>query len=90
MAVIPLRMSGALEEAVGRVAAREGLDRSTTLRRLIAAGLTRYVADLFREGELTLREAADWLAVPLREAMDRLEQAEVRAAVADLGTWEGR
>ncbi|HVB11014.1 MAG TPA: UPF0175 family protein [Bacillota bacterium] len=98
MAIISLRVPESREKAVGRVAGREGFDRSTAFRRLILVGLERYVADLFRDGEISLRQAAEWLDVPLREAMDRLERAgvagnvgvdEVRAALADLGELEG-
>jgi hypothetical protein len=94
--VIPLRVPEPMERAVARVAQREGLDRSAALRRLLASGLERYVGTLYRNGDISLREAADWLALPLREAMDRLEKVgaagnlaleEVRATLDDVRTW---
>ncbi len=93
MGVIPVRLPEALERAVDRVAAQDGLDRSTALRRLLNIGLDHYVAQRYAAGEISLREAADWLGVTLRETMDRLEAAgvtgnltvgEVRAALSDL------
>jgi predicted HTH domain antitoxin len=91
--VIPVRLPEALERAVDRVAAQDGLDRSTALRRLLSLGLDHYVAQRYAVGEVSLREAAEWLGVTLREAMDRLEAAgaagnltldEVKAALTDL------
>ena len=76
MDVIPVRVPEALERAVRRVAEREGVDRSAAVRRLVASGLDRYVSTLFRQGDVSLREAAEWLGVPLREAMDRLERTD--------------
>ncbi len=93
MGVIPVRLPEALERAVDRVAAQDGLDRSTALRRLLSLGLDHYVAQRYAVGEVSLREAAEWLGVTLREAMDRLEAAgaagnltldEVKAALTDL------
>ncbi len=93
MGVIPVRLPEALERAVDRVAAQDGLDRSTALRRLLSLGLDHYVAQRYAVGEVSLREAAEWLGVTLREAMDRLEATgaagnltldEVKAALTDL------
>lgn len=75
MQMIPVRLPDSMAEALERVAQREGLDRSTTLRRLLNEGLDRYVAGLYQKGDVTLRETAGWLGVGLREAMDRLADA---------------
>lgn len=94
MEVVPLRLPKSLVKAIDRAAQREGLDRSAVLRRIVAAGLDRYVAGLYAAGRISLREAADWLGVPVRVAMERLADAgaagnvaweDVRAALDALG-----
>jgi len=82
--VVPVRLPESIAAAVKRVAEREGLDRSTALRRIVSVGLDRYVAQLFAVGQISLREAAEWLDVPVRVAMDRLADAGAGGNV----TWE--
>lgn len=84
MEVVPVRLPEALVKAIDRAAQREGLDRSAVLRRIVAAGLDRYVAELYAAGKVSLREAADWLGVPVRVAMERLADAGAPGNV----TWE--
>jgi hypothetical protein len=72
MEVLPVRLPESLAEAVAWVARRESVDRSTALRKLLASGLDRYVADAYARGEISLREAAGWLGLSVREALDRL------------------
>lgn len=67
-----VRLPGPLVQGVEMVQRREGLDASTATRKLLRMGLERYIAQLYREGELTLREAAALMELPLRETMDRL------------------
>ncbi|MDR7554404.1 MAG: ribbon-helix-helix protein, CopG family [Armatimonadota bacterium] len=79
-----MRLPKALVRAIDRAARRDNLDRSAILRRIVAAGLDRYVAELYAAGRISLREAADWLGVPVRVAMDRLADAGALGNV----TWE--
>lgn len=81
MEVVPVRLPDPLLKAIERVAEREGLDRSTVLRRIVTSGLDRYVADLYTDGKISLREAVDWLGVPVRVAMERLAEAGVRGKI---------
>lgn len=67
-----VRLPDPLVQGVEMIQRREGLDASTATRKLLKMGLERYLAQLYREGELTLREAAVLMELPLREAMDRL------------------
>lgn len=69
-----VRLPDPLVQGVEMMQRREGLDASTATRKLLKMGLERYAAQLYREGELTLREAAALMDLPLREAMDRLSQ----------------
>lgn len=84
MEVVPVRLPDPLLKAIERVAEREGLDRSTVLRRIVTSGLDRYVAELYANGKISLREAAGWLGVPVRVAMERLADAGARGNI----TWE--
>lgn len=67
-----VRKSEPLLKGVDLVRRREALDASAATRKLLSLGLERYVAQLYREGEVTLREAAGLLELPTREAMERL------------------
>lgn len=68
-----VRLPDPLLRGVEMLRRREALDASAATRKLLQMGLERYVADLYRGGELTLREAAGLLELPLREALDRLD-----------------
>lgn len=85
MEVVPVRLPDSLLKAIDRAAQREGLDRSTVLRRIVAAGLDRYVAERYAAGQISLREAAEWLGVPVRVAIERLADAGAPGSI----TWEG-
>jgi hypothetical protein len=57
---------------------REHIDGSAAIRKLIRTGLEAYVAGLYRDGALTLREAAFRLDMDLIEALDRLADHGVK------------
>lgn len=57
---------------------REHIDGSAAIRKLIRTGLETYVAGLYREGALTLREAAARLDMDMVEALDRLADHGVK------------
>ncbi len=99
MEVLPVRLPPETVERIERVARAEHIDRSAALRKIVAHGLEKYVAERYGRGELTLREAADWLCVPLREALERLARAgaggnvtweQARQALLDLDRIDGR
>ncbi len=70
--VVPVRLPEDMAAALAWVAEREAVDRSTALRKLLAKGLDRYVAEAYAHGEISLREAATCLGLSVRQAMDRL------------------
>lgn len=63
---------------ISLVEAREHIDSSAAIRKLIRTGLESYVAGLYRQGSLTLREAADRLDLDLVETLDRLADHGVK------------
>lgn len=69
-----VRLSDPLLRGVEILQRREALDASAATRKLLRMRLEQYVAQLYTEGELTLREAASLLELPLREAMDQLSR----------------
>lgn len=82
MEVVPVRLPEDLLSQVERVAKWEHVERSVALRKLLAEGIDRYVAGQYRLGRLSLREAAEWLGVPLRVALERLVDAGAAGNVA--------
>jgi predicted HTH domain antitoxin len=93
-----VRFSQETLRAIEWIQQREGGDVSDAVRRLLRKGLEREVADLYAQGKVTLREAAEVLSVSLLAAMDllrhhgvpgnvtmeqALEAREVAAALSD-------
>ena len=72
MSVRSIRISEDIEAAIRYVADREHAEQAQSLRKLARMGFESYVADEYRAGEVSLRQAADLLGVSLWEALDRL------------------
>ena len=60
---------------------KEGLDESTVIRQLLHLGARQYLSQLYKEGELSLREVAKLLGVPTREALEVLWKEGVKGNV---------
>ena len=65
-----LRLPDSLLEAVRFAGKKERLDEPTTLRKFLRLGAEKYVGGLYAHGDTTLREAADVLNIPPREALE--------------------
>ncbi|MEK6982273.1 MAG: UPF0175 family protein [Candidatus Micrarchaeota archaeon] len=48
----------------------ESVDESTALRQLLILGTREYAVQLYKEGRISLREAAKLCNIPLREMME--------------------
>ena len=72
MSVRSIRISEDLAAAIRYVADREHAEQAQSLRKLARMGFEAYVAGQYREGEVSLREAAALLGVTLWDALDRL------------------
>lgn len=70
-----------LFRAVEHRARREKIDESTAIRQLLALGAEGYAVELFREGKMTLNEAAKLAGVTLRRMIDLLQQHGVSGNV---------
>lgn len=84
MEVVPLRLPKPILKRIEMIARRENLDRSGALRKIVYQGLERYVAECYQKGEISLREAAEWMDLPLRETLERLTGLGAAGNV----TWE--
>jgi Arc/MetJ-type ribon-helix-helix transcriptional regulator len=73
-----IRLTDDMLRGISLVEDREHIDGSAAIRKLIRTGLEAYVAGLYRDGALTLREAAARLDMDLIEALDRLADHGVK------------
>ncbi|PIN76131.1 hypothetical protein COV18_00765 [Candidatus Woesearchaeota archaeon CG10_big_fil_rev_8_21_14_0_10_37_12] len=51
---------------------KENIDESAALRQLLTLGIQRYAVQLYKQGQVTLREAAKLCSVTLREMIEIL------------------
>ena len=81
-----IRLPGDLLTAIEMVERREHIEEATAVRKLIRTGLETYVARLYRDGQITLREAfarsSNVVAVKLYQ---QLGSRAVNQAARDLG-----
>lgn len=68
------RMPSSLLKGVRYRTNREGVDESTSLRQLLQLGLLEYGVQLYREGKVSLREAAEIGNVSVREMLELLSE----------------
>ena len=76
-----LRLPESLLKSIRYLARRERLDESTAIRQLIALGTAEYAAGLYREGKITLNEAAELASATPREMIDILLDHGVKGNV---------
>jgi len=67
-----VRLPKNLTKAIVHRVRTEKIDESTAIRQLLALGVEDYAVKLYREGRVTLTEAADLANVSLREMVDIL------------------
>lgn len=76
-----VRIPDELMETIRKRADREQLDESTTIRQLLTLGVREYACNLYRDGEVTLREAAAIADLSLRDMVDLLEGRGIKGNV---------
>lgn len=76
-----IRIPPDLLKAIRHRARREGLDESTAIRQLIALGATEYAVRLYRDGKVTLNEAAEVAGASPREMLEALWDHGVKGNV---------
>ena len=76
-----VRLPEELFKVVEHRARQENIDESTAIRQLLALGAEGYAVELFRQGKITLNEAAELAGVTLRQMIDLLQQHGVKGNV---------
>jgi len=76
-----VRLPDALVKAILHRARLDNVDESTAIRQLLAMGVRDYVVKLYREGKVTLNEAADLANLTVRETIDLLLDHGVKGNV---------
>lgn len=77
-----VRLPDDLARGVRDRADRHHVDESTAIRQLVALGLREHAVELYREGEVTLREAAALAGVTVRGMLDLLWDRGVKGNVS--------
>ena len=60
---------------------REGVDESTALRQLLRYGLKEYAVQLYKQGQISLREASELSDVTVRDMIDLLAEHGVKGNI---------
>ena len=76
-----VRLPRELFEVVRHRARQEKIDESTAIRQLLALGAENYAVELFRQGKITLGEAAGLAGVTVRQMIDVLQRHGIRGNV---------
>ena len=76
-----LRMPGDLATAVHDVGAREHIEEATAMRKLLRMGYDLYVAEQYRAGRISLRDAARRMGQAQSEALDMLRRMGISGNV---------
>ena len=53
---------------------KDGLDEENAMKKIINLGIRDYVIELYKDGEISIREAAEILQLNLRQTLEVLEQ----------------
>ncbi len=81
MKVRSLRIPEDLDRAIEYVSRVEKTEKTQSLRKLARLGFEQYVAKVYREGNISLREASDLLRLTLSETIDLLTEMGVRGNI---------
>jgi predicted HTH domain antitoxin len=76
-----VRLPEELFRVIEHRARHEKTDESTAIRQLLALGAEEYAVELFRQGKITLNEAAELAGVTLRQMIDLLQRHGVKGNV---------
>ncbi len=73
-----IRLPDDILKALKVIEREEKIEEAAAIRKMIKTGFETYVADLYREGRLTLREASRLLDRPLTETIDLFLQKGIK------------
>ncbi len=75
------RLPSSLLKGIKYRTKKEGVDESTSLRQLLQLGLLGYAIQLYREGKVSLREAAEISNISVREMLEAAQEHGVTGNV---------
>lgn len=76
-----IRLPRNLARAISRWARLEKVDQSTAMRQLLAMGVEEFAIKVYKEGKMTLNEAAEMADLTTREMIDLLASHGVRGNI---------
>lgn len=77
-----LRLPDELVSSIRAVGEAEQIEEATAMRKLLRMGIELHTARLYRDGRITVRQAAKRLNLPLSEAIEFLEQVGVKGIIS--------
>jgi len=78
MSVRSIRIDEDIENAIKYIAKKEKIEQSQSLRKLAKLGFELYIAKMYENGEVTLREASEHLGLNLWETVDLMQDIGVK------------
>ena len=81
MKVKSIRIPDDIDQAINYVSQLEKIEKTQSLRKLAKIGFEYYVAKSYKEGRITLRDAADLLKLNLSETIDLLAEMGVKGNI---------
>jgi len=81
MKVKSIRIPDDIDQAINYVSQLEKIEKTQSLRKLAKIGFEYYVAKSYKEGRITLRDAADLLKLSLSETIDLLAEMGVKGNI---------
>jgi predicted HTH domain antitoxin len=81
MKVKSMRIPEDIEQAINFVSKIEKIEKTQTLRKLARIGFESYIAKIYKDGKITLREASDLLNLTLSETIDLLSEMGVKGNI---------
>jgi predicted HTH domain antitoxin len=81
MRVKSIRIPQDIDNAIEYVSKIEKIDKTQSFRKLARIGFEYYVANEYRKGRITLREASELLKLTLSESIDLLLEVGVKGNI---------
>jgi predicted HTH domain antitoxin len=76
-----IRLPEEILRGIAYRAEKEDIEESTAIRKLLREGLMEYATKLYKEGEITLEEAAQLAGISLRRMLETLLNKGIRGNV---------
>jgi len=81
MKVKSMRIPEDIDQAINYVSQSEKIEKPQSLRKLARLGFEYYVAKIYKEGRITIRDASYLLKLSLSETMDLLAEMGVKGNI---------